>query len=453
MNPVSRLMIFCSSHGLLQPVFEEIKQELSGNSIIFTIKLSVGEVEIILSGSNRTEVRYQLSNDLLKILERKLKEKSSGVNCQREECLSANLSIESLTNICRQRSLPPPKFVIVGDKGPPHSKIFTVECHVGELVASASAISKSSGKRKAAQSLLNKLDSRFDNETEASTESTLPLENSCETSENFLQYLFMICSELRLPEPVLNIINTVGRPHEMLFTCECKVSSYYVRAVAKRKALSKHVAAKKMIKELISKGLLENTQTLKNIKVSDISSIPNDENFGGVAKCLIKPVSEKLMAQHIALEKELEDFKIECFLPSYSIKNLRLPLDCSIYIYNFHALKKFLDIYIKQKKRFPTIEDINDIRNLFNNPKSLEIIKSFDEMMNEVEGDPVRKLKNLVENSDVCVEFMKMPVFKNDSVFTCSLIPKPNLVTNGTGPFAIEKSAHKMLEILKLYVT
>jgi ribonuclease-3 len=54
--------------------------------------------------------------------------------------------------------LPPPRYSIVAEEGPEHSKTFTVEVRVGkDLVSQAQGLSKKSASQKAAQQVLEKL--------------------------------------------------------------------------------------------------------------------------------------------------------------------------------------------------------------------------------------------------------------------------------------------------------
>ena len=54
----------------------------------------------------------------------------------------------------------PPQYVLVGEKGPDHSKVFTVEVHFkGEVLGRGSARSKKSAEKKAASEALLHLQS------------------------------------------------------------------------------------------------------------------------------------------------------------------------------------------------------------------------------------------------------------------------------------------------------
>ncbi len=54
--------------------------------------------------------------------------------------------------------LPPPRYVIVNESGPEHSKTFTIEVRVGkELACQADGLSKKAAGQKAAQLVLEKL--------------------------------------------------------------------------------------------------------------------------------------------------------------------------------------------------------------------------------------------------------------------------------------------------------
>ncbi len=64
----------------------------------------------------------------------------------------------SLQEMAQTLKLPPPRYVIVNEDGPEHSKIFTVEVRLGkEWVSQAQGMSKKSAGQKAAQQILQQL--------------------------------------------------------------------------------------------------------------------------------------------------------------------------------------------------------------------------------------------------------------------------------------------------------
>jgi ribonuclease-3 len=64
----------------------------------------------------------------------------------------------SLQEIAQALKLPPPRYVIVGENGPEHSKTFTVEVRLGkEWISQAQGLSKKSAGQKAAQQILQQL--------------------------------------------------------------------------------------------------------------------------------------------------------------------------------------------------------------------------------------------------------------------------------------------------------
>ena len=64
----------------------------------------------------------------------------------------------ALQELAQQMNLPPPRYVIVSEEGPEHSKMFTVEVRVGKECASqAQGLSKKAAGQKAAQLVIEKL--------------------------------------------------------------------------------------------------------------------------------------------------------------------------------------------------------------------------------------------------------------------------------------------------------
>jgi ribonuclease-3 len=64
----------------------------------------------------------------------------------------------SLQEMAQALKLPPPRYVIVNEDGPEHSKTFTVEVRLGkEWVSQAQGMSKKSAGQKAAQQILQQL--------------------------------------------------------------------------------------------------------------------------------------------------------------------------------------------------------------------------------------------------------------------------------------------------------
>jgi ribonuclease III len=64
----------------------------------------------------------------------------------------------SLQEVAQALKLPPPRYVIVNEDGPEHSKTFTVEVRLGkEWVSQAQGLSKKSAGQKAAQQILQQL--------------------------------------------------------------------------------------------------------------------------------------------------------------------------------------------------------------------------------------------------------------------------------------------------------
>ncbi len=64
----------------------------------------------------------------------------------------------ALQEMAQALKLPPPRYVIVGEDGPEHSKTFTVEVRLGkEWVSQAQGLSKKSAGQKAAQQILQQL--------------------------------------------------------------------------------------------------------------------------------------------------------------------------------------------------------------------------------------------------------------------------------------------------------
>ena len=64
----------------------------------------------------------------------------------------------SLQEMAQALKLPPPRYVIVDEDGPEHSKTFTVEVRLGkEWVSQAQGMSKKSAGQKAAQQILQQL--------------------------------------------------------------------------------------------------------------------------------------------------------------------------------------------------------------------------------------------------------------------------------------------------------
>jgi ribonuclease-3 len=64
----------------------------------------------------------------------------------------------ALQEMAQALKLPPPRYVIVGEEGPEHSKTFTVEVRVGkDWVSKAQGTSKKSAGQRAAQHILQQL--------------------------------------------------------------------------------------------------------------------------------------------------------------------------------------------------------------------------------------------------------------------------------------------------------
>ena len=64
----------------------------------------------------------------------------------------------ALQEMAQTLKLPPPRYSIVAEAGPEHSKIFTVEVRVGkDWVSQAEGLSKKSASQKAAQQVLQQL--------------------------------------------------------------------------------------------------------------------------------------------------------------------------------------------------------------------------------------------------------------------------------------------------------
>jgi ribonuclease-3 len=64
----------------------------------------------------------------------------------------------ALQEMAQALKLPPPRYVIVGEDGPEHSKTFTVEVRLGkEWVSQAQGLSKKSAGQRAAQQILQQL--------------------------------------------------------------------------------------------------------------------------------------------------------------------------------------------------------------------------------------------------------------------------------------------------------
>lgn len=64
----------------------------------------------------------------------------------------------ALQELAQARRLPPPRYAIVKERGPEHSKTFTVEVRIGhDLTGQAEALSKKSAGQKAARALLERL--------------------------------------------------------------------------------------------------------------------------------------------------------------------------------------------------------------------------------------------------------------------------------------------------------
>jgi len=64
----------------------------------------------------------------------------------------------ALQEMAQAKKLPPPRYVIVAEDGPEHSKTFTVEVRVGkEFVSRAQGMSKKAAGQMAAQLVLEKI--------------------------------------------------------------------------------------------------------------------------------------------------------------------------------------------------------------------------------------------------------------------------------------------------------
>lgn len=75
-----------------------------------------------------------------------------GVDCTVTDYKSA------LQEMAQALKLPPPRYVIIGEDGPEHSKTFTVEVRLGkEWVSQAQGLSKKSAGQRAAQQILQQL--------------------------------------------------------------------------------------------------------------------------------------------------------------------------------------------------------------------------------------------------------------------------------------------------------
>lgn len=84
-----------------------------------------------------------------------------GTNTGLDERMLAGSMVDfksALQELAQARKLPPPRYVIVKERGPEHSKTFTVEVRVGkELAAQAEGLSKKSAAQDAARTVLAKL--------------------------------------------------------------------------------------------------------------------------------------------------------------------------------------------------------------------------------------------------------------------------------------------------------
>jgi len=64
----------------------------------------------------------------------------------------------ALQELAQARKLPPPHYVIVRERGPEHSKTFTIEVRLGrDWVGQAEGLSKKSAAQNAARDVLTKL--------------------------------------------------------------------------------------------------------------------------------------------------------------------------------------------------------------------------------------------------------------------------------------------------------
>jgi ribonuclease-3 len=68
----------------------------------------------------------------------------------------------ALQELAQARKLPQPRYVIVKESGPEHSKVFTVEVRVGrDLVSQAEGLTKKNAAQKAAKEVYQKLTADF----------------------------------------------------------------------------------------------------------------------------------------------------------------------------------------------------------------------------------------------------------------------------------------------------
>lgn len=165
-TPVSILQEYCTRH-IITPHYDLVVNGVGTHDPLFRYKLTVNDIITYGEGKSKKEAKHEAAREALTLLpvcntnkfnavEPEMSEQVEDITSPYHGALKEN-AIGELITICANNKLPAPEYILTGDEGLPHAKLFTFECHVAKLIETAASRTKKQAKHLSAKLMLQRL--------------------------------------------------------------------------------------------------------------------------------------------------------------------------------------------------------------------------------------------------------------------------------------------------------
>lgn len=171
--PITLLQEICSRNGLT-PDYQLLSTEGSVHEPTFKIAVTVADISAIASGQSKKKARHAAAREAIEKLRKKPDLNFDGINFDTmtpmdepstkssyEIAINEANPVGKLQEICMKMRCNPPDYETCDEKGLAHERIFSLSCTIAslDLTTWGQGKSKKIAKRRAAESMLSKLES------------------------------------------------------------------------------------------------------------------------------------------------------------------------------------------------------------------------------------------------------------------------------------------------------
>ncbi|XP_026470875.1 interferon-inducible double-stranded RNA-dependent protein kinase activator A homolog A-like [Ctenocephalides felis] len=158
-SPISLLYEFCSINHIGEPTFNLIMDRTCVLDTEFMFEVYINwegsRLRATGKGKNKKEAKHDAAKAMLEQTSKLNSPLAKNVIVPQETSPKTDRheAIKELMDVCHDRNLPAPEFVLIADEGLPHLKQFTIKCKVATFERDATAATKKAAKQLSAYNM------------------------------------------------------------------------------------------------------------------------------------------------------------------------------------------------------------------------------------------------------------------------------------------------------------